>query len=199
MATIKMPRILYFIEGAVPSPKDFVESMKYGTNVVFRDATKIGEEMLEACDGCAGAIPAKYHAAIADAKIAMQHADDVMRKFMHDGKAMFAHGATVTGGELAQLHTSITAEVRGSLAADYDKALGVVNETHATIQAALEGELAAARTQIATLEAQLAAALKPADPAPAGQIGATGNEAPAGTPIASNAGWTANVDPVKPA
>lgn len=57
----KNPRIIYFIKGALASAKEEQDAARYGNNVVFRNASLVGEgESPEKCDGVAGAIPASY-------------------------------------------------------------------------------------------------------------------------------------------
>lgn len=61
---MKFPRILYFIADAASSKSELADAARYGPNVGYRNATFVGDEALEPCDGVAGAIPAKYQAAL---------------------------------------------------------------------------------------------------------------------------------------
>lgn len=57
----KYPKIIFFIKGSVPKPEDAEAAEKLGFNVVFRNALFVDDGGApEACDGVAGAIPAKY-------------------------------------------------------------------------------------------------------------------------------------------
>jgi hypothetical protein len=57
----KFPKILFFVDGTVPTAKDMLESEKYGPNVSFRNARMISAEgAFEMCDGVAGCVPVCY-------------------------------------------------------------------------------------------------------------------------------------------
>lgn len=57
---LKYPRILYFIAGSAPTKDEATEAAKLGPNTVFRNVLHVKDEMLEACDGVAGAVHARY-------------------------------------------------------------------------------------------------------------------------------------------
>jgi hypothetical protein len=58
---LKFPRIIYFIQNALPTREDFAAALPYGANTVFRNAGLVDiESNVEICDGVAGAIPHKY-------------------------------------------------------------------------------------------------------------------------------------------
>jgi len=58
---MKLPRILYFINGIAPSEKDLAEAEKIQGVVSFRNAKHVSEDSgVETCDGVAGAAPASY-------------------------------------------------------------------------------------------------------------------------------------------
>jgi hypothetical protein len=57
----KAPRILFFIDGDVPSKKEYAAAARLGPNTSFRNAQYINEEgALETCDGVAGVVPKRY-------------------------------------------------------------------------------------------------------------------------------------------
>lgn len=62
MASIKAPKILYFLNGSVPTPADRQTAAKMiGAQVMFRNAQRVAaEHSPEAADGVAGAIPLAY-------------------------------------------------------------------------------------------------------------------------------------------
>lgn len=59
---LKLPRILFFINGTVPTDEDLAAASEIKANVVFRNATAVPteEHSLETCDGVAGAVPEIY-------------------------------------------------------------------------------------------------------------------------------------------
>lgn len=58
---LKYPRILFFIENAMPTQADISAIAKLGGNAVFRNAFYCGEgHNTENCDGVAGAVPDAY-------------------------------------------------------------------------------------------------------------------------------------------
>lgn len=69
----KQAKILFFINGPIPSEKDLDEVEKIGgAQVVFRNAAHIPSEgALEQCDGVAGDVPERYKEAYPDAKTAV--------------------------------------------------------------------------------------------------------------------------------
>jgi hypothetical protein len=59
----KWPRILFFINGSIPSEEEVAEAESLGFNVTFRNALFVAAEgALEACDGVAGDVPERYAA-----------------------------------------------------------------------------------------------------------------------------------------
>lgn len=57
----KLPRILFFIAAAMPTPEEFDAADELGPNVAFRNASLVtGEGSLEECDGVAGSVPKAY-------------------------------------------------------------------------------------------------------------------------------------------
>lgn len=64
---LKYPRILYFIEGSMPTQADIKAVALLGGNTVFRNAHHCGEgHNPEVCDGVSGAVPAVYKAKYKD-------------------------------------------------------------------------------------------------------------------------------------
>ncbi|MCY1543495.1 hypothetical protein D9M68_793150 [compost metagenome] len=58
---MKQPKILYFIDDAVPTAEDYDAVAEIGSPVAFRNAAHIGpDDKPEACDAVAGAVPAVY-------------------------------------------------------------------------------------------------------------------------------------------
>src|SRR6187431_160443 len=78
---MKPAKILYFIEGPLPTKDDYQDAAKLGSgaNVVFRNAQQVPNEQhaLEVCDGVAGAVPEIYEKAFppAEKAIAKKEAD----------------------------------------------------------------------------------------------------------------------------
>lgn len=71
---MKFPRILFFIEGTLPTPEQRAEIFKYGPNAAFRNARMAtGDHSPEPCDGVTGEVP--------DAYKKMPSADDAMKAF----------------------------------------------------------------------------------------------------------------------
>lgn len=59
----RIPRILYFIEGMVPSQDDIDDISRFGPNAAFRNANlvaAVGMSSLEECDAVAGKVPDRY-------------------------------------------------------------------------------------------------------------------------------------------
>lgn len=68
-AISRLPRILFFIEGAVPSESEMNEAKGMPGNVSFRNASlvdPIGDSALEECDGVAGKVPPRYLTAMGE-------------------------------------------------------------------------------------------------------------------------------------
>jgi len=68
---LKHPRILYFINGAVPTAKQQAEATRLGGRVAFRNARFFDGEK-EACDALAGDVPAALKGTKPSAVEAMQ-------------------------------------------------------------------------------------------------------------------------------
>lgn len=57
----KFPRILFFINGPLPTEEQQNEALEYGFNVAFRNADLISADgCREECDGVAGEVPERY-------------------------------------------------------------------------------------------------------------------------------------------
>ena len=57
----KVPRILYFVNGVLPSKEAQKEAQKYGSNVGFRNVKMLNDrDAIEECDGVAGEVPNRY-------------------------------------------------------------------------------------------------------------------------------------------
>ena len=69
----KIAKILFFIDGPMPSEKDYEEAEKIGgARVVFRNGLAVpADGALEECDGVAGNVPERYKEAYPDAKTAI--------------------------------------------------------------------------------------------------------------------------------
>jgi hypothetical protein len=69
----KLPRILFFISGTLPTEDDFAKASEIKGNVVFRNASAVPNEehSLETCDGVAGAVPEIYAKRFATAEEAV--------------------------------------------------------------------------------------------------------------------------------
>jgi hypothetical protein len=89
---MKLPKILYFINGASPNAADLKAAHKLKGNVVFRNALFVDNEphSLELCEGVAGAVPKLY-------KEKFPTAEDAVSKFEKDLKAL----TDKTGEEIA--------------------------------------------------------------------------------------------------
>lgn len=71
----KFPIILFFVAGSEPTAAQQAESFKLGPNVRFRNAEFVSDVgSMEACDGVAGDVPARY----ADA---YPTAEDALKKY----------------------------------------------------------------------------------------------------------------------
>ncbi len=60
---LKVPKVIWFIVGPLPSPDDKIGALEIaGAQVVFRNATEVPNypHALETCDGVAGAVPKAY-------------------------------------------------------------------------------------------------------------------------------------------
>ena len=57
-----MKKILFFINGPVPTEADKLEASEIVGKVVFRNANFAASEQPEPCDGVAGAVPENYKA-----------------------------------------------------------------------------------------------------------------------------------------
>jgi hypothetical protein len=69
----KAPRILFFIDGDLPSKKEYAAAARLGPNTSFRNAQYINEEgALETCDGVAGEVPKRYAEAYPTAEAALE-------------------------------------------------------------------------------------------------------------------------------
>jgi hypothetical protein len=66
-------KILYFIEGPLPTSEDYAAALELRANVVFRNALAVPEEnsSLEPCDGVAGEVPPAYAKAYPPAEAAI--------------------------------------------------------------------------------------------------------------------------------
>lgn len=66
MATLnRVPRVLYFHRGMVPTPKQYEDGQRFAPNVGFRNADQVGataHSPLEECDAVAGDVPERYAA-----------------------------------------------------------------------------------------------------------------------------------------
>jgi hypothetical protein len=57
----RFPKILYFLNQSIATPKEKLEAMQYGPNCFFRNAAMVNDEgSLESCSGVAGAVPKRY-------------------------------------------------------------------------------------------------------------------------------------------
>lgn len=57
----KYPRIIFFIAGSNPTPEEIEAAELLGMNVTLRNASLVSATgCMEACDGVAGAVPARY-------------------------------------------------------------------------------------------------------------------------------------------
>jgi hypothetical protein len=73
-------RILFFINGAVPTQEDYTAAAKLAANVSFRNANAVPSEgALEACDGVAGHVPERYAKAYPEASEAIKLKDKAYR------------------------------------------------------------------------------------------------------------------------
>ncbi len=57
---MKQPKILFFINGPVPSEKDYEEAAEIGVAVSYRNTLFVGGVAAEPCDGVAGDVPKEY-------------------------------------------------------------------------------------------------------------------------------------------
>lgn len=58
---MKMPKIIFFVNGTSPTPEDFKEASMITGHVVFRNARMIGsDDKTEECEGVAGCVPGPY-------------------------------------------------------------------------------------------------------------------------------------------
>lgn len=74
---MKMPKILFFIRGSIPNKQAMALAAKYGGNVAFRNADRLGKtNALEQCSGVAGLeesdIPVQYREAFPTAEEALK-------------------------------------------------------------------------------------------------------------------------------
>jgi hypothetical protein len=60
---MKPLKILYFINDSMPTAKQIADAEQYGNLICYRNAVHVPQEgALEACDGVAGEVPARYAA-----------------------------------------------------------------------------------------------------------------------------------------
>lgn len=66
MAILRDPRILFFIQGSVPTAEQIDEATKLGRNVAFRNVNFIRpDDFIEDFDDVAGVVPSQYAEAAA--------------------------------------------------------------------------------------------------------------------------------------
>ena len=72
--SMKPAKILYFVNGTLPTPNDFKKASEISGNVVFRNANFVPNEehALEICDGVAGNVPEIYAKRFPSAEIAVR-------------------------------------------------------------------------------------------------------------------------------
>ena len=79
---MKLPVILYFIKGPLPSEADVKKASSYdgSAKVVYRNGNHVEDtDSLELCDGVAGAVPARY-------KEKFPSAEDAVKSFKKEKK-----------------------------------------------------------------------------------------------------------------
>lgn len=71
---MKPAKILFFVDGPAPTPKDFEAALKMQAQVVFRNARAVPSEphSLEICDGVTGKVPPIYAEAYPEAAEAIE-------------------------------------------------------------------------------------------------------------------------------
>lgn len=86
----KYPRILFFINGPVPSAADYDAAEAFGPNCVFRNARLAEDDTgaMEICDGVAGEVPQRY----ADLRPTAEFAIDEWRKGENERRMRVAAG-----------------------------------------------------------------------------------------------------------
>lgn len=79
---MKQARILFFVNGPAPTPKDFAEASAIAGNVVFRNAQAVTDDpqSLEICDGVAGCVPMLYAEKFPDAETAVAKVAEELAK-----------------------------------------------------------------------------------------------------------------------
>ncbi len=120
---MKLPRILFFVNGPAPSSKEFAMARNLGADVVFRNALHVpAEGSLEFCDGVAGEVPARYSATYSTAKQAiakyLKNAEIEDAKFSSEEKPP----KIKTAAEL-EIEAVVKAAADASLEAEKQKAI----------------------------------------------------------------------------
>ena len=69
---MKLPKVLYFVDGVAPTADDIKDASAIAAHVVYRNARAVASEgALEDCDGVAGKVPPQY-AKLPSAQLAVQ-------------------------------------------------------------------------------------------------------------------------------
>jgi hypothetical protein len=109
---LKDPRILYFLAGSEPTPRDTLAAMELGSNVVFRNGSVPNtSNSLEKCEGVSGpAIPEAYAAKPDGAEVIAAHRDRIRVEAMEGVAKLDA--AEKAAQEAAQAPTKATAPTK---------------------------------------------------------------------------------------
>lgn len=134
----KLPRILFFIRGPVPSLEQQLEAEDLSpARVSFRNADLVlAEGALEVCDGVTGEVPARYKKAYPTAKKALEGFAEA-RKAAYEKLAKDADTSKKTG-------LDATAAVAAKKAEDADKAKAKADEVAAKAKEDADKKAAAA-------------------------------------------------------
>lgn len=73
-------KILFFINGAVPTESDKAQAASISGRVVFRNAQFANSESCEQCDAVAGAVPANYAAAFPTVAVPVDDVQEAPRR-----------------------------------------------------------------------------------------------------------------------
>ena len=80
--SLKLPRILFFIDGVMPTEQDRKDAESLSANVSFRNARAVPDEQhsLEMCDGVSGKVPKLYAERFPIAQVAIAESDAALEK-----------------------------------------------------------------------------------------------------------------------